>query len=122
MAERDLVEQAAEGVEDPAAFREACAVFGDAGALAHLQTFRADLRTSLSRIGRGAMDTPSLREMAHRTAGRAGLLGFPALADASAHLEEAIRTNAGVRIALDRWTRQAQVAAQGGADEPPLES
>ncbi|WP_104017269.1 Hpt domain-containing protein [Roseovarius nitratireducens] len=116
MAERDLVEQAAEGIEDPDAFQEACAVFGDAGALARLHMFRADLETHLRWIGRDQADFETLRKIAHQTAGRAGVLGFPTLAEASARLDEAIRANTRVTLALERWTKQARFAAEGGAD------
>lgn len=116
MTERDPVEEAAEGVEDPDMFREACAVFGDAGALARLRMYRAELVTHLRLIWRDRTDVDALRRIAHQTAGRAGLLGFPTLAEASARLEEAIRTNAPVDVPLERWTRQARLAVSGRAD------
>ncbi|WP_438362997.1 Hpt domain-containing protein [Nioella halotolerans] len=116
MAERDLIEEATEGVEDPDTFREACAVFGDAGALSRLRACRADLVTQLRLIGRNRTDVEALRKIAHQTAGRAGFLGFPALAEASAQLEEAIRTNASLTGPLQRWTQQARLAASGRPD------
>lgn len=116
MAERDLLERAIRDVEDPNAFKEACAVFGNAGALARLEMFRADLAAQLREIERDRTDTEALREMAHQTAGRAGLLGFPALAEASARLDEALRTNTRVPLSLGLWTRQARRAAGGGPD------
>jgi HPt (histidine-containing phosphotransfer) domain-containing protein len=116
MTDRDLIAQAAKGIEDPEAFKEACAVFGDAGGLARLRMFRVALGTHLREIGRDHTDVDALREIAHQTAGRAGLLGFPTLAEASASLEEAIRANTRVPRALDRWTRQARLAVEGDAD------
>ncbi|SEP18672.1 Hpt domain-containing protein [Salinihabitans flavidus] len=100
------------GVQDPDAFREACAVFGDEGALARLRTFRGDLAAHLSWIGQGQPDHADLRDVAHRTAGRAGFLGFSALAEASAQLDEATRRNRGIAAALDRWAEQARIVAE----------
>ncbi|WP_296762302.1 Hpt domain-containing protein [Sediminimonas sp.] len=117
MVDRERAEQAARGTQDPEAFREACAVFGDAGALARLDVFRADLETHLSWIEQGRPDHEQLREMAHRTAGWAGLFGFPALAEASAHLDEAVRGNPGIEAALARWTEQARLASKIATDE-----
>lgn len=116
MSERDLIEQVARSIEDPEAFKEACAVFGDAGALARLDMFRLDLGTHLRGVVCDQKDFEALREVAHQTAGRAGVLGFPTLAEASAHLEEAIRANSHVTLALDHWTKQARFAVAGGAD------
>lgn len=115
MAEHNLVAQIIKGIEDPDAFKEVCAVFGDAGALARLETFRADLGTHLRGIECEQRDLEALREFVHQTAGRAGFLGFPALAEASARLEEAICANARVTLALEDWSKQARLAVAGGA-------
>lgn len=114
MARREQVDPASMGIENEDAFSEACAVFGNADALARLRLFRAELSTHLDRV-EAETDLGSLREVAHQTAGRAGLLGFPSLAQASARLDEAIRAQAGVSDALDQWTMQARLAVQSGA-------
>ena len=119
MAERDQAGRQAMGVQDLDAFREACSVFGDEGALAHLRRFRQDLAEHLRWIGQGQPDQVALAKMAHKTAGRSGVLGFPALADACAGLEEAVRARRGVAAALDHWKQQARLAAEaprGNAD------
>lgn len=116
MSERALNRKATKGIEDLDAFAEACAVFGEANALARLQAFRADISAQLDRVRDDVMDKESLREMAHQTAGRAGLLGFPTLAEASARLDEAIRANTALRPTLDLWTTHARLATQDAAD------
>ncbi|MGI3212460.1 Hpt domain-containing protein [Roseovarius tibetensis] len=101
-------------VQDADRYKEACAVFGDEGAQARVRMLRSDLSKQLTRIAQGRFDHAALREMAHRTAGRAGTLGFADLADASARLDDAARHNDGVAAALEHWTQQARRAA-----EPP---
>lgn len=118
MAKQDQDGPSAPDVQDPAAFADARAAFGYEGALERLRMFRRDLDRHLSSIGEATPDHETLREMAHRTAGRAGFLGFPALADASLALDEATRLNRGVAAALDLWTEQARLAAEG----PPAEA
>lgn len=113
MAEHDRIDAAGLGVEDLDAFAEARAVFGDEDALSRLAQFRADLAAHLDLIGRDAADAKSLREVAHKTAGRAGLLGFPGLAEASGLLDEAISAGTGVPDALHQWTERAQRAVGG---------
>ncbi len=97
-------------VLDPVAYGEACAVFGEADALARLREFCAELARHLTWIERDRPDHAALRDMAHRTAGRAGMLGFPALMEVSVTLDQAARRNDGVAVALDRWTEQARRA------------
>lgn len=112
--------QPSAGVEDADAFGEACAVFGDAAALAHLQAFRAELAEQISRLDAAPPDPAALREVAHRTVGRAGTLGFPTLAEASARLDEALLQDAGVATALERWTQAARRAAAPPAGRTDL--
>lgn len=112
MVERDLIEQSEKSAQDLDVFAEACAVFGEQAALTHLQAFCRYLEKTLSWIESARPDHEALREMAHRTAGRAGVLGFPSLGDASASLDEAARHHTGVAAALDRWTKQARLAAE----------
>ncbi|MGM0661431.1 MAG: Hpt domain-containing protein [Pseudomonadota bacterium] len=85
-------------------------MFGEEGALAWLLVFRKDLAEHLARIEHGFCETKALQDIAHRTAGRAGLLGFRALADASACLDAALRHNGVVAAARDRWISQARLA------------
>lgn len=99
-------------VQDQDAFQEACAVFGESDALARLLDFRRDLVTHLSRIAQGPLDNETLRDIAHRTAGRAGVLGFPALTEACASLEDAARRDTGVASAVALWKEQAFLAAR----------
>lgn len=112
MLERDLSRPEVENVQDRDAWNEACAVFGTEGARNRLCMFRSDLAGQLARIGTERPDHAALRELAHQTAGRAGLFGFPALAEASADLEEAVRQGHGIAAALERWTRQAGRVAE----------
>lgn len=109
---RDSIEQSEKSVRDLDAFAEACAVFGEQAALAHLRAFCRNLEKTLSWIESARPDHEALREMAHLTAGRAGVLGLPLLADASASLDEAAGRHTGVAAALDRWTTQARLAAE----------
>lgn len=118
--DRKEVEAAARGVQDAEAFREACAVFGEADALARLHVFRTELATQLDRIEKGPSEPEQLREVAHRTAGRAGLFGFAALADASAQLEEALWHGTDPSAALLRWTEEARRAAKPESDTAAL--
>jgi HPt (histidine-containing phosphotransfer) domain-containing protein len=113
MMDRDPARQRAEGVQDMDTFKEACAVFGEENALARLGMFRDELEAHLSWVATGPADHQSLRDMAHRTAGRAGVLGFAALADASAQLDEAARDDTGLAATLDHWMEQAKRAARG---------
>lgn len=103
------------GVQDPQVYEEACAVLGQEGARAWLDVFRKDLADHLTRVEEDRCDPGSLQDIAHRTAGRAGLLGFRALADASASLDDAMRRNKGIAAALDHWVPQARLAL----DIPP---
>jgi len=104
------------GIQDKDVYAEACAVLGDEGALAWLRVFRKDLADHLDRLGQGKLDTTAIRDMAHRTAGRAGLFGFRALSEASASLEDALRRDDGIAVALDHWTRQARLAVEASSD------
>ena len=117
MYEQDPAYRGANRVRDLDAFADASDVFGSDAALVHLRGFGAELEQYLSGIGRGTPDLEALRDMAHRTAGRAGVLGFPSLANASANLDEATGLNAGVTTALDHWTRAARQAAEIAARE-----
>lgn len=117
MADRERAEEVARSVPDPDAFREACDVFGEADALARLQLFCTDLETQLARFEQGLPDREQLREIAHRTAGRAGLFGFPALVEASVCLDDAIRGDTGMMAALARWIEQARRATTLGTDD-----
>lgn len=110
------------GIQDRAVYREACAVFGEEGARAWLQVFREDLAGHLAEIAHGRPTRAVVRDIAHRTAGRAGLFGFRALGDASARLEESLRLDDGVAAARDHWTRQARLAlaAASTAGAPPM--
>ncbi|MEI4233543.1 Hpt domain-containing protein [Roseovarius sp. D22-M7] len=111
------------GIQDPAVYREACKVFGEDGARAWLQLFRRDLAEHLAEIAQGRPTRATIQDIAHRTAGRAGFLGFRALAEASATLDGALRRGAGVAPALDRWIVQARRASEippGAPDAPPL--
>lgn len=98
------------GIQDQQVYEEARAVFGDEGALAWLLVFRTDLAEHLAQIEQGSCDTRSLQDIAHRSAGRAGLLGFRALADASASLDEALRRNDLIAAERDHWISQARLA------------
>lgn len=102
-------------MQDPEAFRDACDVFGEETALYHLRQFCEDLAIHLTGMERHRLDDADICEIAHRTAGRAGFLGFPALVEASVSLEEAIRRNSGVGPALDHWAEQAHLAIQFSA-------
>jgi len=104
------------GIQDRAVFQEACTVFGEDGARAWMQVFRKDLTWHLAEIGHGPPTHAMIRDIAHRTAGRAGLFGFRALSDASAHLEDALRRDDGVAAALDHWTQQARLAVAASSD------
>jgi HPt (histidine-containing phosphotransfer) domain-containing protein len=99
-------------LQDRAVYREACAVFGEDGARAWLELFRRDLAEHLAEIAHGRPTRAAIQDIAHRTAGRAGFLGFSALAEASATLETALRRECGVAAALDRWMEQARLAAE----------
>lgn len=112
MVEHDPVARTAMGVQDAEAFREACAIFGTEEALARLRVFCEGLEEHLSGIEQGHIVREDLREFAHQTAGRAGVLGFPALVDASARLEEAIRGDTDVETPLACWTEQARFALE----------
>lgn len=112
MQDRKRAEDAARSIPDPEAFRDACAVFGEADALARLHMFRTELATQLAGIQQGQPEPEPLRQIAHRTAGRAGLFGFSGLAEASAQLEDAIRNGTDTTTALALWTELAQHAAQ----------
>lgn len=112
MTNGDTTEQRDEGVQDMDTFKEACAVFGDEDALARLGMFRDELEAHLAWVAKPPPDQDALRDVAHRTAGRAGVLGFPALADASARLDDAARAGTAVAAALDHWIEQAQLAAR----------
>jgi len=116
MLERDQSRQPDEAVQDADAWREACAVFGDEAARSRLCTFRKDLEGHLAWIGKGRPDDTALREIAHQTAGRAGLFGFPALVEASVALDEATRRSHGVAAALDRWTHEVGRVAKALQD------
>jgi HPt (histidine-containing phosphotransfer) domain-containing protein len=116
MLERDQSRQPDEAVQDADAWREACAVFGDEAARSRLCAFRKELAGHLARIGQGRLDDAALREIAHRTAGRAGFLGFKALTEASVALDEAARRRQGVAAALERWAHQAGRVAQAPQD------
>jgi len=98
------------GIQDRAVYQEVCAVFGEDGARAWMRVFRKDLAGHLAEIAHGQPTRAVIRDIAHRTAGRAGLFGFRALWDASARLEDALRRDDGVAAALDHWTRQAHLA------------
>lgn len=115
-------------MQDPDAFRDACDVFGEETALRHLRLFCEDLEGRLTRMKHDRPDDADLRNIAHRTAGRAGFLGFSSLVEASVALEEATIRNAGVDPALGRWAEQAHLAIQyaaglerksQAADDPP---
>lgn len=111
--ERDQATQHADAVQDMTVYAEARAVFGEAGAQARLRTFREELESHLLDIRQGLTDPVALRDMAHKTAGRAGLFGFAALVEASASLDEAARHDSGVAIALDHWIAQVRFAVGG---------
>jgi len=90
-------------------------VFGEEGTLAWLRVFRKGLADHLARVEQDRYDPRSLQDIAHRTAGRAGFLGFRALADAFASIDEALRRDHGIAEALDHWIPQARLAL----DVPP---
>ncbi|MEI4260281.1 Hpt domain-containing protein [Roseovarius sp. D0-M9] len=115
--ERNSAHRDANRIRDLDAFADASDVFGPEAAMAHLRLFGTELEQHLSWIERGTPDLQALQDMAHRTAGRAGVLGFPSLANASANLDEASGLNAGVTAALDHWTWQARRAAEIAARE-----
>lgn len=120
MADRDQEEPPGDGVQDAEVFREACSVFGEAGARARLRMFQGELAQQLSGIEQGGVDAAELGKMAHRTVGRAGFLGFRGLVEASVGLDEAVRCNGNVAPALARWTQEARraVAVPSGPDDP----
>ncbi len=112
MTNGDTTEQHGEGVQDMDTFKEACAVFGHEDALARLRMFRDELEAHLAWVAKAPPDHDALRDVAHRTAGRAGVLGFPALAEASALLDDAVREGTAVEAVLHHWMEQAQLAAR----------
>jgi len=116
MVERDTGAEGNETVRDGAAYEEACAVFGAAGAAAHVQALRSRLVKHLLRLGEGPVDAPTLSHMAHRIAGQAWSLGLPALAEASARLEEAATHRRDVAPAREHWKAQARLAIQSAPD------
>ncbi len=117
--ETDCKTHAKQAVQDHEAWEEACAVFGHEDAVARLRAFREDLAQHLDWTKQGTPDSAALREMAHRTAGRAGFLGFAALAQASAALDEAVHRQVGIDASLIRWRLEAKRAV-GAAAAPPL--
>jgi HPt (histidine-containing phosphotransfer) domain-containing protein len=115
------MDEASTSVQDKEAFKEACDLFGHEGALMHLRQFADELDECVQRIEQSLPDHDALREMAHQTVFRAGILGFSDLADASMDLEDAIRQKSGEATAIEQWTRQARLAAavsQDGIDRP----
>lgn len=115
--EQDPENGGASGLLNLVTFEEACAVFGEAGARTRLRDFREGLARQLSWIGQDQPDHKALRDIAHRTAGQAGVLGLPALAEASARLDEAARHDSGVAYALDHWQKQARLASEIPLDD-----
>lgn len=111
MVEHDPGKEEINCIRDPVAFADACAVFGEEGAVERLAVFLDDLERHLCWIGQGAPDNDTLRDMAHRTAGRAGVFGFPALVEASVALDEATNRKNSVAAALELWIKQARLAA-----------
>lgn len=98
-------------------------MFGEDGARAWLQLFHRDLAKHLAEIAHGRPTRAAIQDIAHRTAGRAGFLGFRALAEASATLDTALRRDSDVAPALDRWILQARRASEippGAPDASPL--
>jgi len=121
MAGRGPTNEVSKGVQDREAFKEACDLFGHEGALMRLRTFCAELGECVQRIEQSRPDHDTLREMAHKTVFRAGMLGFSDLAEASMDLEDAIRRKSGEANAIEQWTRHARLAAavsQDGIDPP----
>ena len=111
MVEHDPGKEGINCVRDPVAFADACAVFGEEDAMERLAVFLDDLERHLCWIGQGAPDNETLRDMAHRIAGRAGVFGFPALMEAFVTLDEATAQKSGVAAALENWIEQARLAA-----------
>jgi hypothetical protein len=68
---------------DPDAWREAREIFGQAEASSRLRIFLDDLARDRKILETTPPDRCVAREIGHRTAARAGILGFPALARAS---------------------------------------
>ena len=99
-------------MQDYETYTELRMVFGEDGARDRLLSFRKELLGHLDLTGTTTLDLAVLRDMAHGIAGRAGFLGFPALADASGKLEEASRLNTDVADALEHWTEQARIAVE----------
>ena len=120
MADRDQDGPRGDGVQNADVFREACSLFGEAGARARLRAFQDELAQQLSWIAQGGVEAAALGEMAHRTVGRAGFLGFHRLVEASVDLDEAVRRNGDIAPALACWTREARsaVAVPPGPGDP----
>lgn len=116
MVGRGPMDEVSTGVQDKEAFKEACDLFGHEGALMRLRKFGAELDECVRRIEQSLPDRDALREMAHQTVFRAGILGFSNLADASMDLEDAIRQKSGEATAIEQWTRQARLAAAVSQD------
>ena len=90
---------------DPDAWREFCDVMGREDALRRLRTFRATLA---AQEAAGIGDETG--QLAHRLVGQAGLLGFPALAEAAAALDGCLKAGRDPGDALARWHAEISAA------------
>ena len=94
-------------MHDANIFGEARSVFGEEGVRAHLLALQTELMQLLSGPEPNFKEPQTLRETAHRIAGRSGLLGLSALSYESALLEQAIRLGRDIAPIWTRWKTEA---------------
>jgi hypothetical protein len=104
---------------DPDAWREAREIFGQAEASSRLRIFLDDLARDRKILETTPPDRCVAREIGHRTAARAGILGFPALARASADLDQAARVGAGIDATRAAWIAAADIVADIAPTDDP---
>jgi hypothetical protein len=99
--------QDARPLHDANIFGEARSVFGEEGVRAHLHALQTELMQLLTAPEPDFQEPQTLRDTAHRIAGRSGFLGLSALSYESALLEQAIRLDREIAPIWDRWKTEA---------------
>ncbi|MFA8385142.1 MAG: Hpt domain-containing protein [Pelagibaca sp.] len=108
MVDRGRRSQGAKPLHDADIFGEALSVFGKEGVRAHLHALQTELMQLLTAPEPDFKEPQTLRDTAHRIAGRSGMLGLSALSYESALLEQAIRLDREIAPIWDRWKTEAR--------------
>ncbi len=112
MVDRGHRSQDAIPLHETEIFGEARSVFGEEGVRVHLFSLQTELKQLLAAPEPDFQEAQTLRDIAHRIAGRSGLLGLSALSHESSRLEQAIRLDREIAQIWDRWKTEAWRAVE----------